>query len=114
MKINLKQVLLDYENEPMTNGEGADKKETTVGRVFINALNAYGPGENPTAEEKNKIFQLSMKVNGKNQTPNFTVDDLNFIKTKVGNAYNALVYGRICEVIDGPVQLDDDQESTES
>lgn len=98
MKINLKAPILDYENKPVQN-KGAEEPLNFL-NVFINALNSQLPSEVLTAEVKNRIYQVSMKIY-KSDEPNFTPEQLTLIKERVGKIYNPLVYGRVCDLIDG-------------
>lgn len=118
MKINLKQAVRDYEGQPMMvpdrekiqeMGDTVDpsqevpKKELTFFEVFLNALNGEIRGEPPvTSELKSKIYHITKKMYS-NAEPDFTPDQLEVIKDRVGRAYSALVYGRVCDLISGEV-----------
>jgi hypothetical protein len=103
MKILTSQVLKDYEGKDISETVTKDGKivenPVTLRAVISTSLNTLFQNEPQTAEEKSKIFQLSLKLYA-GKEPDFTVDDLAFIKTKVGKVYNALVYGRVCEVFE--------------
>lgn len=106
MTVDLKTVLLNYKGEPIkvldANKEGdQEEKDLTLKDVFAVALNTIVDNESQTAELKNKIFQLSVKVYAGDDVE-LTVDDAAFIKERVGKVYNSLVYGRTCEVLDKP------------
>lgn len=102
MKINVKAAITDYEGKPVMIPGAEEGKETelTYFDVFIQALNSQVGQEVLTAELKNKIYQISKKIYGSNE-PNFTPDQLVIIKERVGKAYNAMVYGKVCDLIDG-------------
>ena len=70
-------------------------------KVFATAINAQMPQEVIPAEEKAKIYGLSVKIY-QNHEVNLTSDDVTFIKTKVGKVYGALIYGKICDLFDPP------------
>ena len=82
--------------------KGTKKKPLVLRSVIsfaINLLSAPG-AKQMTAEEKNKAYQLSVKVWSKKEV-NFTVDQLALIKKRVGEVYNPLVYGRVCDILEG-------------
>ena len=104
MLIDLKATILSYKEKPIqttdTNDQGVpEERDLIIKDVFVTALNTIADNEVLTVEIKNKIFQLSTKMY-KEDTVDLTVDDAAFIKTRVGKIYNALVYGRICEILD--------------
>ena len=97
MKIDVMQSVRDYEGRPVKDGADKNLSLRTVISASINA----SVGDKPmTAEDKNKAFQISLKVWG-DKVVDLTVDQLAFIKTKVGEVYNPLVYGRVCQIIEG-------------
>lgn len=118
MKINLNQVPNNYEGEPL---QAADEKNPlknekgefvyedgkqvfhlkplTYRVIFSIALNTWLKDEQPTAEDKGKIYQLSTKIYSSDE-PDFTVDDLAFIKERVGKVHNALIYGRVSDLLE--------------
>lgn len=103
MKIKLTDELTDYEGKPLTvpddENTGA-KKSVTFFDVFINALNSQLQGEILTSEKKNQIYQISKKIYNSNE-PNLTPEQLATIKERVGKIYAPLVYGKVCDRIDG-------------
>lgn len=105
MKIKLKEAILDYENKPVEipspTEENPDKTKTlTYFDVFSSSLNSQVGNEIISAETKAKIYQISKKIYDSNE-PNFTADQLLLIKERVGKAYSAMVYGKVCDLIDG-------------
>lgn len=99
MKINVKEVIKDYEEKDIFETGPEGKKSITIRIVIVNSLNSIIPQEAMSADDKSKVFQLSMKMYTEDN-PDFTVDELSFIKTRVGKIYNPLVYGRICQIFD--------------
>lgn len=99
MKIKIKEPILDYEGKEIK--QPPEDKTLTFFDVFINSLNSQMNGEPPLpAETKNKIYQISKKIYASDE-PNFTPDQLLLIKERVGKAYAPMVYGKVCEIIDG-------------
>jgi hypothetical protein len=97
MKINVIAFISNYDGKPVL---GENKKPVDLRTIFSFALNNQVQGETPqTAEQKNKIFQLSLKLY-KDKEVDFTVDDLAFIKERVGKVWSPLIYGRVCEIIE--------------
>ena len=107
MKIDVTQVLKDYENKPIfrseTNERGRivqSKEKLTLRWVISTAVNTSTQGKPMTAEQKNKAYQISLKV-WKDKEVNLTVDDLAFIKKQVGEIYTPLVFGRVSDIFEG-------------
>ena len=98
MKLLIKEKVLDYEGKEIVGKEG--DTPLTYFDVFATALSANMPGEVLTAEEKSRIYQCATKLFASKE-PDFTVEQLSLIKERVGKVYNALVFGRVCDFIDG-------------
>lgn len=98
MKINLDQPLMDYEGNPITDADD-NAKEIPLRKYLITALNAMLPNEMMSAEDKNKIFQISLKLNA--PEADFTIDDRVFIKNRVARVQTPLVVGRITQILEG-------------
>lgn len=97
MKVDVTVILKNYEGKDLT---GADESPFTIRDAIVTALNNTQPNEVLPAEAKNKIYQLSGKLFGTDQVK-LTLDDRSFIKERSGKIHNALVYGRLCEVLEG-------------
>lgn len=95
MKVNLTQPIKNYDGKLIKD----EKDKLTLKKVLVVALNSQDKNEVITPEQKSKIYQLSLKMY-ESKEPNFTVDDLSFIKERVGKFWSALVYGRVCDLID--------------
>ena|SRR6185436_12502090 len=102
MRINTTQVLKNYEGKEILE----DDKPITLRDVFSIGLNSQLPDEKMTADQKAKIFQITTKLYTNNEV-DLTVDQLALIKEQVGKVYNPLVYGRVCEIIDGTQEVVD-------
>ncbi len=102
MKIKIRASVLDYEGkEILVPEKEGGEKPLTFFEVFINSLNGQTPNEAPlTAEKKNQIYQISKKIYSSNE-PNFTTEQLTLIKERVGKSYAPMIYGKVCDVIDG-------------
>lgn len=106
MRIKLKTPILDYEGKEIP-AKDDPTQSITYFDVFLNALNMGPQGEILTPEIKNKIYQISKKMYSSNE-PHFTPEQLTIIKERVGKAYTPMVYGRVCDLIDG---VEDDKEA---
>lgn len=110
MKINVLGVIKDYQGKDLTENKEGKKEPVTVRDVFeaaINSLKINQDTKQPellTAEVRNKIYQINLKLYAKDD-PDLTVTELAFIKERadIGFANNPLIYGRICEIIEGIV-----------
>lgn len=99
MKVDVTQILTDYQGKDLTQGPKKEKLELrSVISTAVNTMNLQGE-KSMTSEEKNKAYQISTRVWSKKEV-DFTVEQLAFIKEKVGKVYNPLVYGRICDIIE--------------
>jgi len=95
MKIDLNAKLLNFKEEEIKDEKGEAIEARTI---IANALVAEDREHPLTAEKKNEAFQIGLKLYSKE--PDFTVNQLAFMKERVGLFYNALIYGRICEIIE--------------
>lgn len=105
MIIKVTDQILDLEGHPIeaivSNGQDESNKKTfvTYRTVISNALNNFNKEENPTAEYKNKSWQIMKKLYEKDEV-NLTVDDMAHIKERVGKVYSPLIYGRVSEIFE--------------
>lgn len=108
MKLDVTQVLKDYQNKPifkseMEKGEMVKTEEKLTLRDVISiAINATPANRNKpmTAEEKNKAYQISIKIWSEKEV-DLTIDQLAFIKKRVVDVYNPLVAGRVSDILEG-------------
>lgn len=95
MKIKLLNVLKDYENKDLEK----DNKAFIVRDAFIIALNSQMPNEVITAEDKSRIYQISIKL-FKGSEVDLSLDERSFIKKRADKFLSPLVYGRVCEILE--------------
>lgn len=98
MRINTELNVLDYEGNPVL--EKNSQEPITIKDVFLTSLNATLGNEMIPAETKNRIYQISIKIYDKKEA-DFTPEQLTLIKERVGLIYSPMIYGYICEIIDG-------------
>lgn len=104
MRINPDQIIMGYDDKPVEVPAGKDStKEMTLRSVIIFALNSIDRSKPLTAEKKNQAFQICVRMRP-GKPLDLKVEDLAFIKERVGIFYNALVYGRVGEVFDSPAE----------
>lgn len=90
-------------NTPMTGPDGEvfkhkDDKPILLRDQIYHAISGVGE-ERLTAEVKNRIFQISLKLY-KGNVASFSAEDVALIKERAGLHSSPLVYGRICEALD--------------
>ncbi len=101
MRINITQKIQDYDGKDIPLSV-EDSTPLTIKDIFFTALNNPGKDEMLTAEDKNKAFQLCVKMTQQNEV-DFTVDDLSFIKERVNKIWTSpLICGKVNELIEGP------------
>ena len=103
VKIIVTQILKNYKGEDILSNLGDGKKVKLSFRdVVSTSINAtpLPPAKPMTAEVKNKAYQISIKLFTKKRI-DLTVDQRAFIKERVGDVYNPLVYGRVCDILEG-------------
>lgn len=96
MKIKVTDTILGMDGAPLKNGE----EELTYRDVFYNALNTFRPEEKPSDVDKTKCFEV-MQILFASDEPELKVDQATLLKERVGKTYTPIVYGRVCELIDG-------------
>lgn len=99
MNIAVTQVVRNMEDQPFMEAG----HEVTFRVVFFGALNSFMPDERPTVDLKAKCWGLMQKLFSDNEV-NITSDEAALLKERVGLLYPPLVYGRVCELLDGPAE----------
>lgn len=97
MKVNVLDTIKNYDGSDLVNSEG---KAVTLRDVISQACNTVLPSEDLQAEEKTKLFQISMAVHN-GEVVNLPVEQVATIKERIGRVYTPLVYGRASELLDG-------------
>ena len=96
MKIKVDQILKDYEGKDIKLKNDLLK----IRDVISTSLNSVDPQEKMSAEDKNKAYQISVKLWSKKEI-NLTLDDRKFIKDRVYKIYSPLICGRISDLFEG-------------
>jgi hypothetical protein len=97
MKLKIDQPVLDFSGKPVEN----EKKEIVTFRTIIETtLNAQTNDQPLTSEKKLYAFQIGVKLFGKKLLEyDLTVDQVTFIKDRIGLFYGPVIYGRFLELI---------------
>lgn len=95
MRINVTAAIKNYEGEIIKK----DDKPFTVRDALIIALNSQMEKDIITAEDKAKIYQLSIRIYAGKEV-DLTLDDRSFIKKRADKFLSPLVYGRICDILE--------------
>jgi hypothetical protein len=118
MRINVTQGIKDYEGNfikttKLENGQpvmDSDNRPVQINETLrsylIQALNSQVQGETMAAEDKNQIYQLSVKMYTSKEV-SFTHHEIAFMEERVGKVYGPLIYGRICDIFNGETGYDD-------
>lgn len=106
MLIETTQRILGYEGEELSNGTKNGEPNPLTFRDAVGvALNNFGAGENPGAEQKATAFELCAQLYA-SPAIEITVEQAAFIKQRCGAISTPLVYGRVCEIIENAAQID--------
>ena len=92
MLVSCETPITDFENKVVLVGE----LPLTVGKVFSIACLSAIPNQTDSPEDKLKCYALTKKASN-GGTCEMNVDDLSFLKKRVGHVFNTLVYGWMCE-----------------
>lgn len=95
MRIKVTDILKDYAGNDLSQEE----KPLDYRTVFVVAMNNAAPGEIFTAEDKAKIYGLSVKLYASDEV-DLTIDDMAFIKKRVSVIWSPLVYGKVNELFE--------------
>lgn len=114
MKVDTTQILKTIQGEDMFRMEEVDGKEKkkilSLRDILTDALNGENVENRLTSEKKNKAWQLMKKLwDGNGKEVNFTIDDLAYMKERVGIFYNPMTYGLISDLFEGGKSKQDDK-----
>lgn len=102
MKINLNVGLLNNDDKPMLEGEGAEKRQSTAKLAVITALTSALPGdENLKDDAKHKLYKLSKRVKKGGEDVELSAEELTTIKQRVAIGFSPLISGQVWDVIEG-------------
>jgi hypothetical protein len=108
MKIRIDQPVRDFSGKALEN----EKKEIITFRYIIEtALNSQS-NENPlTAEKKLYAFQIGVKLFSKKRDEyDLTVEQISFLKERIGLFFTTIAYGRFLELIgDESTKLEEEE-----
>lgn len=97
MKIKIDQPIRGFSGKPI---ELPDKDNLTFRVAIENSINYIDESHPMTGEKKLQAFQIGVKLNTKKlELYDLTVDQIAFVKERIGVLYNPIVYGRFLELI---------------
>ncbi len=118
MRVDVTLPILSYKGEPVTSGEGKEKQTFKIRDAISLAVNSPSPKKQLTAEEKNKVYQISTKIWATKKYVNLSIDhEIPFILKRAGESVQPLTYGRLCGLFDKPEdepQNEEDGEDTKT
>ncbi len=97
MKIDVRNPIVDYDGRPIPSQDGTSQ---SLREYFSILLNNTLPNEVQTPEDKNKAYQLSLKLYAAS-TVDFTPDDKTYLKDRAWLLYGPLVAGRLTDILFG-------------
>lgn len=105
MKLDFGQVIKKFDGHPLFD---EDEKVVTFLPIVEGVLSLQEEGKPLSAEKKQMAFQIGVKLysSKKKGECDLTVDQVKFLKERMGIFTNTLVYGRFCELI-GDLQADE-------
>jgi hypothetical protein len=99
MKLNINQPIKDFSGKPIEIGE-QEKTSLTFRSVIETTLNSQSEAHPLTAEKKLHAFQIGVKLFSKKLDEyTLTIDQVAFIKERIGLFYGPVIYGRFLELI---------------
>lgn len=101
MKFDHSAPVLDFEGKPMKReDESGQLQVLTYKDLAIMALNNVDPQEQMSADQKVRVYQISLKFYRSDKVT-LTVEERAFIKERAGKTLTPLAYGRLCEWLEG-------------
>jgi hypothetical protein len=99
MKIKIDDPIMNFDSSIIKMPD-KDKTVFTFRKVIENVLNSQVESAPLTSEKKLYAFQIGIKLFGK-RLPEYelTVDQVQFIKERIGLFYGPVIYGRFLELI---------------
>lgn len=100
MKIDFGQSLREFlTDDAIKDGD----KPATLGLACINSLLAPDQNDNPTGEEKLRRYHLAMRIRDSIGAGglDLPVEDLAYIKERMGKTHTVLIYGQVSEMLEG-------------
>jgi hypothetical protein len=99
MKIKIDQPIKNFDGSNIEIGE-KEKKTLTFRMVIENAINTQSENAPLTSEKKLHAFQIGIKLFSKKFAEyDLTIDQIQFVKERIGLFYGPVIYGRFLELI---------------
>lgn len=95
MKIDSSTIVTDLKGSPI---KVKPDEDLTLGEVMIAALvNTVDGDQTQGGSDKFNLYKLALKCSG---VSDFTIDEINLIKTRIGKAWNTIVVGRAWDLLE--------------
>lgn len=110
MKIKIDQVIKNFDGTDIAEDIDSNKKVKVTFRAIIERTLHLHNDQNPlTAEKKQMAYQIGMKLLSKKLDEyDLTIDQIAFLKERIGNFYGPIIYGRFLELIgDEKIKVED-------
>ena len=99
MKIKIDQPIKDFNGKVLDSGD-KEKTPVTFRPIIENALNSHSEQHPLTSEKKLYAFQIGVRLFSKKLAEyDLTVEQIAFLKERIGLFYTPVVYGRFLELI---------------
>jgi len=99
MKIKVDQFVKSFDGTELQVGD-KERVSLSFRTVIETAINLQSDEHPLTAEKKLQAFQIGVKINAKKlEEYDLTVDQVAFVKERIGLFYSPVVYGRFLELI---------------
>ena len=95
MKINFNTPIMKFDGTPVLE----DAKPLTFLSIVDSILNLQEQGKPLTAEQKQTAYQIGMKMYASKKETDLTVNQVAFLKERMGVFASPLAYGRFLELI---------------
>jgi hypothetical protein len=96
MKLNIDQPIMDFSGKEIQ----VEGNCLTFRTIIETTLNSHSDQHPLTAEKKLQAFQIGVKLFSKKLDEyTLTIDQVSFIKERIGLFYGPVIYGRFLELI---------------
>lgn len=97
MKLKIDQPVLEFDGiTPIKDGNA----DLTYRSVIENAIALQSQAESLTVAQKITAFRIGIRLNRKKLDEyDLTIDDIKFVKDRIGIFYTPVIYGRFLELI---------------
>ena len=98
MKITVTNVINGYDGKPI---EGSDGTPLTMRNALLTALNTLAVQEHQSADEKAKIYALSVKISAHDPVE-LNLDERALLKARAGIILRPVIFGPVSAALEDP------------